>query len=38
VENVFLIFGGADRRHVEPLAQVGATRGPHRGEGASLLP
>jgi hypothetical protein len=24
VENVFLIFGGADRRHVEPPAQAGA--------------
>jgi hypothetical protein len=38
VENVFLIFGGADHRHVEPPAQAGATRGPRRGEGASLLP
>jgi hypothetical protein len=27
VENVFLIFGGADRRHVDPLAQEGAARG-----------
>jgi hypothetical protein len=38
VENVFLIFGGGDRRHVEPLAQAGATRGPRHREGASLLP
>jgi hypothetical protein len=38
VENVFLIFGGGDHRHVEPLAQAGAARGPRRGEGASLLP
>jgi hypothetical protein len=38
MENVFLIFGGADRRHVEPPAQAGAARGPSRGEGASLLP
>jgi hypothetical protein len=38
VENVFLIFGGANRRHVEPPAQAGAARGPRRGEGASLLP
>jgi hypothetical protein len=27
VENVFLIFGGADRRHVEPLEQAGVARG-----------
>jgi hypothetical protein len=38
VENVFLIFWGGDRRHVQPPAQAGATRGPRRGEGTSLLP
>jgi hypothetical protein len=38
MENVFLIFGGADRRHVQPPMQAGAARVPHRGEGASLLP
>jgi hypothetical protein len=38
VENVFLIFGGADHRHVQPPTQAGAARGPRRGEGASLLP
>jgi hypothetical protein len=34
VENVFLIFGGADCGHVQQAAQVGATRGPHCGEGS----
>jgi hypothetical protein len=38
VENVFLIFGGADRRHVDPPAQAGTARGPRRREGTSLLP
>jgi hypothetical protein len=38
VENVFLNFRGADRRHVQPPTQTGAARGPRRGEGASLLP
>jgi hypothetical protein len=38
VENVFLIFGGADCRHVKPPAQAGATRGSRRGEGTSFLP
>jgi hypothetical protein len=38
VENVFLIFGGADHRHVQPTAQAGAARGSHRGKGASFLP
>jgi hypothetical protein len=28
VENVFLIFGGASRRHVQYPAQAGETRGP----------
>jgi hypothetical protein len=30
VENVFLIFGGTHRRHVDPPAQAGAARGPRR--------
>jgi hypothetical protein len=38
VENVFLIFGGGDRRHVQQPAQAGAARGPRRGKEASLLP
>jgi hypothetical protein len=38
VENVFLIFGGADRRHVQPPTQAGAARSPRRRKGASLLP
>jgi hypothetical protein len=38
VENIFLIFGGADHRHVQPPAQAGAARGSRRGEGASFLP
>jgi hypothetical protein len=37
VENIFLIFGGANRGHVQQPAQEGATRGPHCGEGSSLL-
>jgi hypothetical protein len=37
VGNVFLIFRGADRRHVQPPTQAGAARGSRRGEGASLL-
>jgi hypothetical protein len=38
VENVFLIFGGGDRGHVQQPAQAGAARGPRRREGSSLLP
>jgi hypothetical protein len=38
VENVFLIFGGGDHRHVQPPAQAGAARGSRRREGASFLP
>jgi hypothetical protein len=30
VENVFLIFGGAYRRHVDPPAQAGAARSSRR--------
>jgi hypothetical protein len=40
VENVFLIFGGEGRDggHVQQSVQAGATRGPRRGEGSSLIP
>jgi hypothetical protein len=38
VENVFLIFGGADGGYVQQPTQVRAARGPCRGEGSSFLP
>jgi hypothetical protein len=38
VENVFLIFGGGNRGHVQQQAQTGAARGPRRGKGSSFLP
>jgi hypothetical protein len=38
VENVFLIFGGTDRGHVQQPAQAGVARSPRSREGSSLLP